>query len=75
MAGAMARKHHKPEEIVGDQCKREAGRACQVNSAKSAAPYPARNQATAAAHVASASARKRRRVGLLIRWRWMLNVL
>ena len=39
----------------------------QVNRAKSKAPYPARNRATAAAHTVAASARKRRRVGLLIR--------
>lgn len=39
------------------------------------APYPAATQATAAAHATSASARQRRRVGLLIRWRWMLKVL
>lgn len=48
---------------------------CQVNRAKSKAPYPARNQAAAAAQTDAASTRKRRRVGLLIRWRWMLNVL
>lgn len=32
-------------------------------------------QATATAQVVVASARERRSVGLLIRWRWMLEVL
>lgn len=38
-------------------------------------PYPARYQTVAAVQAVSASARKRRSVDLLIRWRWMLKVL
>ena len=39
------------------------------------APNPAKYQATAAIQAASASARKRRSVDLLMRWRWILKVL
>jgi len=42
---------------------------CQGNFAKSKSALPVSIQA------AAASARKRRREGLLIRWRWMLKVL
>ena len=48
---------------------------CQDNGAGLRSALPCRNQATAAAHAASASARKRRSVGLLIKWRWSLKVL
>ena len=41
--------------------------ACQVNFAQLEAPYPPNVQATATAHAAPASARRRRRAGLLIR--------
>ena len=48
---------------------------CRDNEAGLRSALPCRNQATAAAQAVAASARMRRRVALLIRWRWMLNVL
>ena len=73
----------------GGQTRRNApmfgppGRAgcCQVNGAVTLTaawrnlPIPMKSQAVAAVHAASAPARKRRRVGRLIRWRWTLKVL
>ncbi len=50
-------------------------RCCQVNLGGAQATQPQPLQTVAAAHAASASARKRRSVGRLIRCRWRLKVL
>ena len=54
---------------------RKRGGSCQVKRRRPQLAPPRSLQVVAAAHAASASARKRRRVGRLIRCFWTLKVL